>query len=67
MKLLVIDREKMTVQRADSVEEADSMAELDGLGTEQLAWALEEYGRCDGNNYTIIWEEWSEWEGRPEQ
>jgi len=57
---LVIERSTLTVMRAPTLEMADRMAESDGLGVEAIAWAIEEYGRCDGNDYTIIPEEWKE-------
>jgi len=55
---LVIDRKTLVTFRADTVEAADHIASTDALGPEAIAWAIEEYGRCDGNDYTIIPEEW---------
>jgi len=61
MKLLVIDRVKMTVTRADNIREANKLTfNSDALGEEAIDWALEQYGRCDGNDFTIIPEEWVE-------
>jgi hypothetical protein len=55
---LVIDRKTLKVWRVSSIEKANFVADPDGLGEEAIAWAIEEYGRCDGNDYTIIPEEW---------
>ena len=58
LKLLVINRKTLETQRASTSEEADRIAESDALGVEAIEWAIEEYGRCDGNDFTIIHEEW---------
>jgi len=60
IKLLVIDRKNMVVHPADSFEQANFIAEPDGLGPEAIAWAIQEYGRCDGHDYTIIPQEWED-------
>jgi len=60
IKLLVIDRKNMVVHPVDSFEQANYIAEPDGLGPEAIAWAIQEYGRCDGNDYTIIPQEWED-------
>ena len=60
VKLLVIDRAAMKVSRAATIEQADKLSDTDKLGVEAIAWAIEEYGRCDGNDFTIIPEEWTE-------
>jgi hypothetical protein len=60
MAYLVIDRKTLVTFRADTVEAADHIASTDALSPEAIAWAIEEYGRCDGNDYTIIPEEWKE-------
>jgi len=57
---LVIDRRNMTVVRVDSADKADRIASSDALGAESIEWAVEQYGRCDGNDFTIIPEEWTE-------
>jgi len=56
--LLVIDRTNMTVRKATSTEMAARITASDALGQEAIEWALEQYGRCDGNDFTIIPEEW---------
>jgi len=59
--LLVIDRVKMTIVRVKGIKEANKLTfDSDALGEEAIAWALEEHGRCDGNDFTIIPEEWVE-------
>jgi len=60
MSYLVIDRKTLVTFRADTVEAADHIAKTDAIGVENTAWALEEFGRCDGNDYTIIPEEWED-------
>ena len=60
VKLLVINRAALTVSRAGTIEEADRISDSDKLGVEAIAWALEEFSRCDGNDFTIIPEEWNE-------
>jgi len=55
---LVINRKNLRAFRAYSAAEADDIAKSDALTAEQIAWSIEEYGRCDGNDYTIIPEEW---------
>ena len=60
MKLLVIDREKMSVKQAFGFMEADRMVAEDGLGSECIEYCIEEYGRCDGERFTIIPTEWEE-------
>jgi len=57
---LVIDRRTMTVVRVDSADKADRIAASDALGAHAIEWAVEQYGRCDGNDFTIIPEEWTE-------
>jgi len=57
---LVIDRKHMEVHRVSTIEQANFIADPDALGVEAIAWAIEEHGRCDGNDYTIIPEEWKE-------
>jgi hypothetical protein len=57
MKLLVIDRKTLVTFRALDFAHADKIASTDALGTEAIEWAIEEYGRCDGVDYTIIPEE----------
>lgn len=60
MKLLVIDRERMTVRRAVTYAEADSFLGEDALGAEAIEWTIEEHGRCDTMSCTIIPEEWED-------
>jgi hypothetical protein len=59
-KLLVIDRVNMVVYLAPTATMADRMAASDALGAETIEWAIEQYGRCDGTDFTIIPEEWQE-------
>ena len=61
MKLLLINQYSMTVQEVDGFEEANRItAATDVLDVELIKWAIEEYGRCDGNEWTIIPKEWQE-------
>ena len=60
MKYLVIDRVKMVVYLAPTVTMADRMTASDALGAEAIEWSIEQYGRCDGTDFTIIPEEWTE-------
>lgn len=57
---LVVNREEMSVRRATTLQQADEFAAEDALGTESIAWAIQEYGRCDGGIFTILPEEWKE-------
>ena len=57
-KLLVIDRRRRVTFVAQDAKEADFIAKDDALGEEQIAWSIEEYGRCDGTDFTILPEEW---------
>jgi hypothetical protein len=58
MNLLVIDREKMNVKQVSGFAAADRIAAEDGLGSECIEHCIEEYGRCDGERFTIIPTEW---------
>ena len=57
-KLLVIDRRRRVTFVAQDAKEADFIAKDDALGVETIEHCLEEYGRCDGTDFTIIPEEW---------
>lgn len=64
MNLLVIDRKSLVTFRADGFATADKIAAYDGLGAEAIEHAIEQYGRCDGYEYTIIPEEWQDKENK---
>jgi len=60
MKYLVINRLRHVVFVAQDTKEANEIAKDDELGVEAIEWAIEQYGRCDGTDFTIIPEEWIE-------
>ena len=44
-----------------TIEEAVAISEAtDAIDYDSMAWAIEEYGRCDGNEWTVIPQEWEQ-------
>ncbi len=58
---LVINRKTLETKRAATIEEAVAISEAtDAIDYDSMAWAIEEYGRCDGNEWTVIPQEWEQ-------
>ena len=60
INLLCINKKTLETKRAANPDEADRITASDALGSDQIAWALEEYKRSDGIEWIVIPEEWEE-------